>query len=91
MVIVAGHIMVDAAGRASYLEGCGGVVRSARDAPGCLDFAISADLLDPARINIYERWDSRSALDAFRGGGPDDGQAAMIRSASVTEFDVGTG
>lgn len=55
---------------------------------GCLDFVVAADLLNPARVNIYERWDSRAALAAFRGAGPDDGQAAMIRSAAVSEYDV---
>ncbi len=88
MVIVAGHITVEPAERAAYLQGCRAVVRSARGAAGCLDFTVSADLLDPARINIYERWDSRSAVEAFRGTGPDDGQSAMIRTAAVSEYDI---
>ncbi|BBX70011.1 hypothetical protein MPSYJ_34720 [Mycolicibacterium psychrotolerans] len=52
MIIVAGHLMVDPADRQSYLTGCATVVRQARAAPGCLDFAISADLVDPGRINV---------------------------------------
>jgi len=88
MLIVAGHLTVGAARRADYLAGCAEAVRLARGAPGCLDFAISADLLDPARINVFERWRSRDELEAFRGGGPDDDQHDTIASASITEYDV---
>jgi quinol monooxygenase YgiN len=49
MIIVAGHITVDPEQRESYLAGCMSVVEKARRADGCLDFAITADLLDPER------------------------------------------
>ena len=88
MIIVAGHLLVEAAERPDYLHGCEQVVRLARAADGCLDFAISADLLDPERINIHERWASRPQLEAFRGSGPDDGQVAAMKSAEVAEYDV---
>ena len=87
-VIVAGHLIVDAAERAEYLAGCTDVVRQARAAEGCVDFTISADLVDDARINVYERWETQAAVEAFRGSGPSDEQGAAIRSASVAEFDV---
>jgi hypothetical protein len=32
---------------------------------GCLDLAISADAIDPERINIYEHWRDQAALDAW--------------------------
>jgi quinol monooxygenase YgiN len=88
MVIVAGHIVVDPQERDSYLSGCVEVVRQARRAAGCLDFALSADLVDPGRVNIFERWESRAAVEAFRGSGPSDEQGAAIRAASVAEYDV---
>lgn len=91
MIIVAGHLVVDAAGRAAYLQDCEQVVRLARAASGCLDFALSPDLLDDARINIYERWESRPQLDDFRGSGPTDAQNDAIVSADVQEFDVPVG
>jgi quinol monooxygenase YgiN len=87
-VVVAGHAMVEPDQRAHYLEGCIEVVRQARAATGCLDFAISADLLDPSRVNVYERWESQSAVEAFRDSGPSDEQGAATISASVVEFDV---
>ena len=88
MVIVAGHIEVDPQQRGDYLSGCVEVVRLARRTAGCLDFAISADPVDPGRVNIFERWDSRAAVEAFRGSGPSDEQGAAIRAASVAEYDV---
>jgi quinol monooxygenase YgiN len=88
MIIVAGHLLVDAGARDDYLAGCEQVVRLARSAPGCLDFAISADLLDAERVNVYERWASREELMAFRGSGPSDEQSTAIRSASVEEYEL---
>jgi quinol monooxygenase YgiN len=87
-VIVAGHVIVAADERDAYLAGCVDVVRQARVAAGCLDFAISADLLDPGRINVYEHWTSQSAVETFRGGGPSEDQDAAMTSASVVEYDV---
>lgn len=88
MVIVAGHLTVEPEQREEYLAGCVGVVEQARHAPGCLDFAISADLLDAERINIFERWESQAAVDAFRNSGPSDEQGEATTSASVAEYDV---
>lgn len=90
VVIVAGHITVDPSERDVYLAGCVDVVRQARTSAGCLDFALSADLVDAGRINIFERWESQAAVEAFRGSGVGDEQGAAIVIASVAEFDVGS-
>jgi quinol monooxygenase YgiN len=89
VVIVAGHVVVDPEHREDYLSGCVEVVRQARRTAGCLDFALSADLVEPGRVNIFERWESQAAVDAFRGSGPSDEQGAAILAASVAEYDVG--
>lgn len=89
MLIVAGHLIVAADQREEYLRGCIPVVRQARTAQGCLDFAISADLTDPGRINVFERWETLEAVEAFRGSGPSDEQGAQIRSAAMAEYVVG--
>lgn len=90
MLIVAGHIAVEPHRRESYLADCVGVVEQARRAPGCLDFTIAADLLDAGRINVFERWESHAAVEAFRGDGPSDDQGAAMLSASVAEYDIST-
>ena len=69
-------------------SGCVDVVSQGRAAAGCLDFALSADFIDPGRINIFERWESQAAVEAFRGSGVDDEQGAAIASASVAEYEV---
>ena len=88
MVIVSGHLIVAAEDRDAYLATCAAVVEAGRRATGCLDFALSADLVDPGRINILERWESQADVEAFRGDGVDDEQGAAILSASVAEYDV---
>ena len=88
MVIVAGHLVLDPRQRETYLEGCRDVVDQARRAPGCLDFAVTADLLDSSRVDIFERWESQAAVNAFRGSGPSDEQTSTVISATVVEYDV---
>lgn len=91
MVIVAGHITVEPQQRESYLAGCVSIVERARRADGCLDVAITADLIDPGRVNIFERWESQAVVEAFRCGGPPgpsaEQRAAML-SVSVAEYDI---
>lgn len=86
MIIVAGRLQVDRVDRDRYVADCVAVVQQARTAPGCLDFAITADPIEPDRINIYERWQSDADLEQFRGSGPDAGQTAQIRDAHVRRY-----
>ena len=89
-LIVAGHLIVQPPDREQYLLGCVEVITLARATEGCLDFALSADLVDPRRINIFERWESRAAVEAFRGDGPSDDQTATIVDADVSEYEIGS-
>ena len=88
MIVVAGALFVDAAQRDAYLDGSATVVAAAREAEGCLDFALSADLLDPRRVNVYERWASADSLRRFRGSGPDAAQRAALLDIRVDEYEV---
>ena len=88
MVIVAGHVTVEPQQRESYLAGCVSVVERARMAPGCLDFAITGDLIDSGRVNIFERWESQAALESARSSAPPFEQAAAMLSASVADYDI---
>jgi quinol monooxygenase YgiN len=88
MIIVSGHLIVDAAERARYLAGCDDVIRQARQAEGCIAFYLSADPLETNRINVFEQWESREAVAAFRGAGPSDEQQAAIRDSEVFQHDV---
>jgi quinol monooxygenase YgiN len=88
MVIVAGHITVDPEKRESYLAAFVKVVEKAREAPGCLDFAATADVIDPGRVNLYERWESQTAVKAWRKRAPRIKQGAKMLSGSVAEYDI---
>jgi quinol monooxygenase YgiN len=88
MLIIAGHLEVAPAERDGYVVGCAGVVEAARAAPGCLEFTITADTVDPARVCIYERWEDESLLLAFRGAGPSEDQQAEILGADVKRYTI---
>jgi quinol monooxygenase YgiN len=88
MLIIAGHLVVDPNQRDAYVTECVPAVNAARVAPGCLDFSITADSVDPARIRIFERWDDEQQLLAFRGSGPSDDQQTAIVDADVKRYDV---
>ena len=66
MLIITGHLTVDPAERDAYVAAHVDLVQRARQAPGCLDLAITADPVDPARVNNLERWDSEADLEAWR-------------------------
>jgi len=88
VIIVAGRLYVDASGRDAYLQGCHEVIEFARAAPGCLDFHLAADPLEPDRINVYEQWETVADAEAFRGSGPSSEQTVAIRDAAVDQHEV---
>jgi quinol monooxygenase YgiN len=83
-IIVSGTLHVDPAQRAAFLDARVPILAHARDAPGCLDFSLSPDPLDPGRVNVYERWRSREDLLAYRaGGGPPLDESIPVTAAAV--------
>jgi quinol monooxygenase YgiN len=88
MLIIAGHLVVARAERDPFVAECVAAVEAARVAAGCLDYSITADTVDPARVVIYERWESEEKLLAFRGSGPSDDQQAAILDADVKRFEI---
>ncbi|MGH4002436.1 MAG: putative quinol monooxygenase [Pseudonocardiaceae bacterium] len=88
MIIIAGWLQVDRADRDRYVADCITVVRQARTSPGCLDFVITADPIEPDRIHVYELWESDAQLELFRGSGPDADQTTQIRDARVRKYRI---
>ena len=88
VLIVSGSLRVAPADRDAYLADCRDVVSLARSAAGCLDFALSPDLLEPDRINVYERWETDEDLDRFRGTGPAEEQTATVLRAEVARYRI---
>lgn len=88
MIIVAGWLRVDAAAREEYVLSCRSVVQAARLTRGCIDFCVSADLIEPDRVNVFERWETADAVEGFRGSGPSAEQHSVINAASVIQYEV---
>ncbi|PWU70097.1 putative quinol monooxygenase [Gracilibacillus dipsosauri] len=65
-VIIAGWYTVEAKKRDEVVESFEDLIKRARQAPGCLDLAITADPIDPTRINNFEFWESEGDLGAWR-------------------------
>lgn len=75
MVIIAGHELVDEADRDDIVAAHRDLVARARAADGCITAAITADSVDPRRINNLEIWRDAEALEAWRSqaNAPDTG------------------
>jgi quinol monooxygenase YgiN len=88
MWIIAGHVKVDADKRDAWVAAHHDLIKRARQAPGCLDVAITADPVDPERINNFERWESWDAIEAWRkvAMAPDTGVA--MRDIEVMAYEV---
>lgn len=91
MVIIAGHLIVDASERDRFVESHRDLVTRARDFEGCLHLAITADSVDPTRVNNIEVWESSKVLDDWRAraDAPDTGIA--ILRAEVRRYDATDG
>ncbi len=85
MIIVSGKLHIVSGRRDAFVARSVPSVIAAREAPGCIDFAVSADPVEPDRANIYEEWESMDALEAFRGAGPEDDLFSLIVRADVKE------
>lgn len=75
MVIIAGYLIVDIDDRDAFVDAHRDLVIRARAFDGCIDVAISADPVDPTRINNLEIWRDSHALDSWRdhANAPDTG------------------
>lgn len=79
-VIVAGWVAVQPAKREAVVEGFKEMVQRARAFPGCLDFSMTADPIEPGRLNLFEFWESEKALKAWRARArPPKRAAKMLR------------
>lgn len=88
MIIVSGKLYLRPGSLKSFLAASGQAVAQARSAPGCRDFVVAADTLEPERVNVYEEWESEQDLLKFRGEGPDDDLWSSVVSASVFRHEV---
>ena len=88
MLIIAGHVQVAPEDRARLVEAFTDLVRRSREAPGCLDVAVTADSVDPGRINNFERWRSQEDLDDWRAVAHAPEVGDVFLAVDVALFDV---
>jgi len=63
MVIVAGSFEIKPDERETFLAGRLESIRASRGEPGCLEYTMSADPIDPGRVVLFERWADQASLD----------------------------
>jgi quinol monooxygenase YgiN len=66
MLIIAGYLLLASSDRDLFVAGHLDLIERARQAPGCLDLAISADPVNDTRVNNYELWENEESLAAWR-------------------------
>jgi len=68
MLIVAGSFEFDPSDRDAFLEARTPAMVATRSEEGCLEYVMSADPVDPARVILYERWADQAAFDGHMAG-----------------------
>jgi len=66
MIIIAGYELVNAKDRDTYVAAFRDLVSRAREFDGCIHVAITADSVDPERVNTIEVWRDAEAMIAWR-------------------------
>lgn len=66
MIIIAGYTLTETRKRDAAVEAFAGMVERVRTYDGCLNLSISADPVDPDRINLFECWRDQRSLNAWR-------------------------
>ena len=93
LLIVAGDVEIDPANRAAAIEAARVVMTATRQEEGCLEYTIAADVENPARFVIVEKWASPEALEAhFETPHMAEFQTAMggfgVRRIDVSRYEV---
>jgi len=88
VLIVSGRLSIEPGHRDRFVADSADAVAQARRAPGCHDFVVAADPLDPDRVNVYERWESAAELEAFRGEGPSSEAMSVVVSGDVSRYEI---
>src|SRR5690606_17321995 len=88
MWIIAGYCTIDATERDAFIAEHRDLIRRARQAPGCLDVAITPDPVDPERVYNLERWESWEAVEAWRRVAAAPVSADQLREVHVLAYEV---
>jgi quinol monooxygenase YgiN len=94
MLIIAGTFEVDPGRRDEFIAGKEAGMRESRGEAGCIAYVVSADPLEPGRVYLYERWESKEHLAPHlaRMGAErakPDPDAVPVLSADIQQYEIG--
>lgn len=89
-ILVAGKLTIKPGHRDDFVRRSQEYVSQARTHPSCGDFSVSPDPLDASRVNIFEKWDSATAMQDFRNSGPESDIFSLVESFEIQEYEVET-
>jgi len=89
-IIVAGKLIIKSGWRNEFIEKSREAILQARNNEACVDFSVSPDPIDMNRVNIFEKWKSRSELNVFRESGPENDMFSLVKSFDVNEYEINT-
>lgn len=89
-IIVAGSLKLKPGTRDEFIEKSLDAISQARELDACEDFSVSPDPLDENRVNVFEKWSSRTSLAEFRNSGPDSDSFSLVESFNVNEYEIST-
>ena len=92
MLIIAGTFEVDPARRVQFIADREAGMREARAEAGCIDYVLSPDPLEPGRVYLFERWESRDHLAPhlarMREPRPEAPDAVPVLSADLLQYEI---
>jgi quinol monooxygenase YgiN len=91
VLIVAGYFRVAEGDRAAFLENRRASIVRSRGERGCRAYTMSADLIDPELVHLYELWESKEDLAAHAAANradprPPDGFDVL--EAEVLQYEI---
>jgi quinol monooxygenase YgiN len=91
VIIVAGHFVVDPGQREEFLRSRADVMRASRSEAGCITYAFSPDPLDPGRVLLFERWETKAALAGHLAAlrqRPRPADGIELRESEVQQYEI---
>ena len=84
-VVVSADIKLDPAKREQVLKSAQKWIDGALSQDGCIAYSWSADLNDPARVLVFEEWESEDALANHLAGPQYAGMLGHMASGDIAE------
>ena len=83
-IVISAQIDLDPAQREAALKAARQWIDGALSQPGCIHYDWSADLDNPARVNVFEEWESEDSLAAHFAGPQYAGMLGHIGQFGLT-------